>query len=154
MRALLDLREDYFRRGYGNKAASSSQDLIETTTKALGEDHELPVLANIGSHEIDWSSRRWLWGYFGPRRALELNLDLVRVSQRVLGNEHPTILQFVPHTAKHLLLKKYLPEAIALGEQIIELTIRGAGADHPDIMIRLTSLESAKAIYWWCLRCR
>ena len=152
LRVLLNLREDYFRRGHMDKAASLSQNLVETMTKALGEDHELTILAKIGSHKIDWSRRRWLWGYFGPRRAPELNLDLIRDSQRVLGNEHPTTLQFMSHTARHLLLKRHFLEAIALREQIIELTIRGAGADHPDIMIKQKSLEYAKAVHRWYLR--
>ena len=89
---------------------------METTIKALGEDHESTIIAKIESDEIDWSSRRWLWGYFGPRRLFDLNLDLIKDSQRVLGNEYPATLQFMSHTAKHLLLKIHFPKAIALGK--------------------------------------
>ena len=152
LRALWNLREDYFRRGSVHKATKLNHNLLETTTKALGEDHELAILAKIGLAEIDWSIRRWLWGYFGPRRKLELNLDLVSKSQRILGDEHPTTLQLMSHTAKDLMLKTHIPEAIALGEQIVEFSIRRAGADHPDTVTRQKSLEFAKAIHRWYLR--
>ncbi len=98
LRVLWNLREDFFRKGCMHKAASLNQSLLETTTNALGEGHELTILAKIGSAEIDWSSRRWLWGYFGPRKKHEPNLELIRDSQRILGNEHPTTLQLMSHS--------------------------------------------------------
>lgn len=134
-----------------NKAASLNQNLLETTSKALGKDHELTILAKIGSAQID-CSRRWLWRSFRPRRKLEINLDLIRDSQRILGNEHPITLELMSHTAKTLLLNTDFPEAIALGEQIIELSIHLVGADHPDTMTRQKSLEFAKGVYRWYLR--
>ena len=152
LRVLWNLRDDYFRKGCMHKAASLNQSLVETTTNALGEDHELAILAKIGSAEIDWSIRRWLWGYVGPRKSHELNLELIRDSQRILGNDHPTTLQLMSHTAKSLLFKTHFPEAIALGEQIIGLSIRMAGADHPDTLNRQKWLEFVKATYRWYSR--
>ena len=152
LRALWNLREDYFRRGHRGRAASLNHRLLETATKALGDDHELTILAKIGSIEVDYYTRRWLWGHFGPREKLEPNLDLVRDSQRILGNEHPTTLQLMSYTAKHLMLKTRIPEAIALGEEIIERSISRAGPNHPDTVARQRSLEFAKATYRWYSR--
>ena len=151
LKVLWNLREDYFRRRYINRAARLSRKLLETATNALGEDHEVTILAKIGSAEIDWS-RRWFWGYVGPRRKIDLNLDLIRSSQRILGDEHPTSLQLMSHTARDLLSKTRFLEAIALGEQIVELSARRFGADHPDTVRRQKQLETAKAIHGWYLR--
>ena len=73
-----------------NNAASLSQKLLETTAKALSEDHGSTILAKIGSKRINLSSDD------GFRGILDLGerLSSTRDSQRVLGNEHPTMLHF------------------------------------------------------------
>ena len=151
LKVLWNLREDYFRKRCIKRAASLSSKLLETATNALGEDHELAILAKIGSAEIDWT-RRWFWGYVGPRRKIDLNLDLIRSSQRILGDEHPTTLQLMSHTAKDLLSKTRFLEAIPIGEQIVELSARRFGAHHPDTVTRQKQLETAKAVHRWYLR--
>ena len=151
LQALWNLREDYFRKRCIKRAASLSSKLLDTATNALGEDHELAILAKIGSAEIDWC-RRWFWGYVGPRRKIDLNLDLIRSSARILGDEHPTTLQLMSHTAKDLLSKTRFLEAIPLGEQIVELSARRFGADHPETVTRQKQLENAKAVHRWYLR--
>ena len=89
---------------------------MKTTTKALGEDHKLMILARMELDGGNWSSRRWLWRYIGPPKTLDLNLDLIRDFQCVLGIEYPTTLLFVYHTANLRLLKIYFPEPITLRE--------------------------------------
>ena len=148
---LWNLREIYFRKRRIERAASLSSKLLETATNALGEDHELTILAKTGFAEIDWS-RRWFWGYVGPRRKIDLNLDLIRSSQRTLGDEHPTTLQLMSHTSRDLIYKTRLLEAIALREQIVELSALRIGADHPNTVSRQKQLETAKNIHKWYLR--
>lgn len=146
---LWNLREDHFRARRFVEAENLSLTLVETATKSFGEHHELTVRAMAGLVQIHWSKRNRLWGYFGAREKSEVDLDLIRKCQSVLGEDHPITMDLVFHTARSLVYKSNWGDAISVAEQVVEHSTRIAGPDHALTIERKKWLEFVKASHWW-----
>jgi tetratricopeptide (TPR) repeat protein len=124
-----------------------SESLLQAATAVLGEEHELSILAKMSLTRLRWESRAWLGGYIGPRDDDTLRLDYIKSSQTLLGNDHPWTLDLMVSTVRNLIAKARFPEAIALQEQIITLSEKRPGPNHPRTIEHRGRMKYIKTMY-------
>jgi tetratricopeptide (TPR) repeat protein len=129
------------------QAIRLNENIIQITTKALGEDHEISVLARMSLTRLRWERRTWIGGYIGPREDDALRLDYIENSQALLGNNHPWTLEIMVNTVRNLIFKARFDEAIALQEQIVALSEKRPGPNHPHTIAHRNRLTYIKKVY-------
>jgi tetratricopeptide (TPR) repeat protein len=129
------------------QAIRLNENIIQTATEALGEDHEISVLARMSLTRLRWERRTWIGGYIGSREDDALRLDYIENSQALLGNNHSWTLEIIVSTVRNLFSKARFDEAIALQGQIVALSEKRPGPNHPHTIAHRNHLTYIKKVY-------
>src|SRR5436190_1782362 len=79
------------------------------------------------------------------KKAEELNVQVIEMSKRVLGEEHPTTLASMANIAETYRDQEQWMKAEELHVQVMEMRKRVLGEEHPKTLISMASLAST---YW------
>ncbi len=115
------------------------QDLLTRMATTRSEDDLLRIGA-IEQLSVNYARRG------EPAKALELSEEVVRLRQRLQGNEHPSTLNAMSAKVIPLANLGRLPEAVAMSRTILDTRIRALGADHPDTLRSMLNLGAYYAL--------
>ncbi|RYP35223.1 hypothetical protein DL767_003889 [Monosporascus sp. MG133] len=113
------------------------EDLL-TMEMLYGTAHSgtLSALLELGEVLIDQ-------GRQGPlKKAESLDVQVMEISIRILGKEHPHTLTYIGNLAATYRDQGRLKEAESLDVQVVEISIRILGKEHPDTLASMSCLAS------------
>jgi tetratricopeptide (TPR) repeat protein len=109
--------------------------VMETSSRALGDEHPDTLTSIGGLASTYWNQGRW-------REAEELLVQVIETSSRVLGDEHPDTLTSIGKLASTYGNQGRWKEAEELFMQFIETSSRALGDEHPDTLTSMGNLAS------------
>jgi tetratricopeptide (TPR) repeat protein len=119
--------------GRFEEAGELEVQVMETSSRALGEDHPdtLSSMANLAS--TYWNQGRW-------DKAEKLEVQVMETSKTKLGADHPDTLSSLANLAATYRNQRRWDKAEKLFAQVIETRKTNLGADHPDTLNSIADL--------------